>query len=225
MVSVFLIVCGLFLFVFSGSYNILDNGFADLSPFFNLAPWIFIFLIPAITMKSFSEEKKQGTMELLLTKPIGLWNLVLGKFFGTFLLVIIALLPSILYVFTIHQLGDPIGNFDVGATLGSYFGLFLLASCYTAIGLFSSALSQSQITAFIIAVFLCFIGFFAFEGLAGYDLLKDSAYGIEAFGISYHYKSMSRGVIDTRDLIYFLSVLILFMTFTYFKIASNKNKT
>ena len=224
-VSVFLIVCGLFLFVFSGSYNILDNGFADLSPFFNLAPWIFIFLIPAITMKSFSEEKKQGTMELLLTKPIGLWNLVLGKFFGTFLLVIIALLPSILYVFTIHQLGDPIGNFDVGATLGSYFGLFLLASCYTAIGLFSSALSQSQITAFIIAVFLCFIGFFAFEGLAGYDLLKDSAYGIEALGISYHYKSMSRGVIDTRDLIYFLSLVILFLTFTYFKIVSNKNKT
>ena len=224
-VSIFLIVCGLFLFVFSGSYNILDNGFADLSPFFNLAPWIFIFLIPAITMKSFSEEKKQGTMELLLTKPIGLWNLVLGKFFGTFLLVIIALLPSILYVFTIHQLGDPIGNFDVGATLGSYFGLFLLASCYTAIGLFSSALSQSQITAFIIAVFLCFIGFFAFEGLAGYDLLKDSAYGIEALGISYHYKSMSRGVIDTRDLIYFLSLVILFLTFTYFKIVSNKNKT
>ena len=224
-VSVFLIVCGLFLFVFSGSYNILDNGFADLSPFFNLAPWIFIFLIPAITMKSFSEEKKQGTMELLLTKPIGLWNLVLGKFFGTFLLVIIALIPSILYVFTIHQLGDPVGNFDVGATLGSYFGLFLLASCYTAIGLFSSALSQSQITAFIIAVFLCFIGFFAFEGLAGYDLLKDSAYGIEALGISYHYKSMSRGVIDTRDLIYFLSLVILFLTFTYFKIVSNKNKT
>lgn len=223
-VGVFLIVCGLFLFVFSGSYNILDNGFADLSPFFNLSPWIFIFLIPAITMKSFSEEKKQGTMELLLTKPIGLWNLVLGKFIGTFLVVIIALIPSGLYVLTIHQLGNPIGNFDVGATVGSYFGLLLLASCYTAIGLFSSALSQNQITAFIIAVFLCFLSFFAFEGLAGYDLLKDSAYGIEALGISYHYKSMSRGVIDSRDVVYFISLVILFLNFTYFKIASNRNK-
>ncbi len=223
-IGVFLTVCGLFLFVFSGTYNILDNGFADLSPFFNLAPWIFIFLIPAITMKSFSEEKKQGTMELLLTKPIGLWNLVWGKFLGVFLLIIIALLPSILYVLTIYQLGNPVGNFDAGATLGSYFGLLLLASCYTAIGLFASSLSKSQITAFILAVFLCFISFFAFEGLAGYELFKDSAYGMEYLGISYHYKSMSRGVLDTRDLIYFLSLVILFLTLTYFKIATNKNK-
>ena len=224
-IGVFLTVCGLFLFVFSGTYNILDNGFADLSPFFNLAPWIFIFLIPAITMKSFSEEKKQGTMELLLTKPIGLWNLVWGKFLGAFLLVIIALLPSVLYVLSIYQLGDQVGNFDTGATLGSYFGLLLLASCYTAIGLFASSLSQSQITAFIIAVFLCFIGFFAFEGIASYELFEGSAYGMEALGISYHYKSMSRGVLDTRDLIYFLSLVILFLTLTYFKIASHKNKT
>lgn len=224
-IGIFLTVCGLFLFVFSGTYNILDNGFADLSPFFNLAPWIFLFLIPAITMKSFSEEKKQGTMELLLTKPIGLWNLVWGKFLGTFLLVIFSLLPSVLYVLTIYQLGEPVGNLDTGATLGSYFGLLLLASCYTAIGLFASALSQSQITAFIIAVFLCFIGFFAFEGIAQNELFEDFGYGMEALGIRYHYKSMSRGVVDTRDLIYFLSLVILFLTFTYFKIASNKNKT
>ncbi len=217
-VGIFLVISGLFLFVFSGPYNILDNGFADVAPFFELAPWIFIFLIPAITMKSFSEEYKQGTMELLLTRPIGIWNLVWGKYLGAFFLCVIAIIPTFIYVFTISQLGDPAGNFDVGATLGSYFGLFLLAFTYTAIGLFSSALSQNQITAFIIAVFLCFFFFFAFEGLAGYNLFGDTAYGIEYLGISHHYKSMSRGVIDTRDIIYFLSLITLFLTLTYLKV-------
>lgn len=224
MVGVFLITCSLFLFVFSGSYNILDNGFADLRPFFELAPWIFIFLIPAITMKSFSEEKKQGTMELLLTKPITVGNLVLGKFSGALLLAIIALVPSILYVITVYQLGDPVGNLDVGATIGSYIGLLLLAACYTAIGIFASALTSNQITAFILAVFLCFLSFFAFEGLADYQLFGETAYGIEYLGISFHYNSMSRGVIDTRDVIYFLSLILLFISLTWFKIASNKNK-
>lgn len=227
-VGLFLVVCSLFLFVFDGGYNILDNGFADMSPFFNLVPWIFIFLIPAITMKSFAEEYKQGTMELLLTRPIGLWNLVWGKFLGAFFLSAIAIIPSIIYVFTIHQLGDPVGNFDTGATLGSYFGLFLLAFSYTAIGIFASALSNNQITAFIISVFLCFFLFFAFEGLAGYNVFGNSAYGMEYLGMSFHYKSMSRGVIDTRDIIYFLSLTILFLTLTYFKIqlpAKGSNRT
>lgn len=222
-IGLFLLVCGLFLFVFSGSYNILDNGFADLSPFFNLAPWIFVFLIPAITMKSFSEEKKQGTMELLLTKPIGIWNLVWGKFLGAFLLASIAIIPSLLYVYTIYELGDPAGNLDVGATLGSYLGLLLLAASYCAIGVFTSAQSSNQITAFIFAVFICFVGFFAFEGISDYRLL-DSTYGIEYLGMSYHYESMSRGVIDTRDLIYFLSLICLFLFLTWYKVASQKNK-
>lgn len=223
-VGIFLVISGLFLFVFSGPYNILDNGFADVSPFFELAPWIFIFLIPAITMKSFSEEYKQGTMELLLTRPVGIWNLVWGKFLGAFFLCAIAIIPTFIYVFTISQLGDPVGNFDLGATLGSYFGLFLLAFSYTAIGLFASALSQNQITAFIIAVFLCFFLFFAFEGLAGYNILGDSSYGIEYLGMSYHYKSMSRGVLDTRDIIYFLSLITLFLSLTYFKIQPEIQK-
>jgi len=221
-VGIFLVISSLFLFVFNGTYNILDNGFADLKPFFDLAPWIFIFLIPAISMKSFSEEKKQGTMELLLTKPIGKWNLILGKFFGAFLLSVLALIPSLIYVFTIYQLGDPIGNLDIGATLGSYLGLFLLAATYTSIGIFSSALTHNQITAFIISVFLCFLSFFAFEGLANYKVFGDSTFGLEYFGINYHYTSMSRGVIDTRDLIYFLSLIILFISMTYIKINSNK---
>ncbi len=223
-VGIFLVVCGLFLFVFSGPYNILDNGFADIGPFFELAPWILIFLIPAITMKSFSEEYRQGTMELLLTRPVGLWNLVWGKFLGAFFLSVLAIIPTIIYVFTISELGDPAGNFDVGATLGSYFGLFLLAFTYTAIGIFASALSPNQITAFIVAVFLCFVLFFAFEGLAGYQVFGESAYGIEYLGINYHYKSMSRGVIDTRDIIYFLSLITLFLSLTYFRIQPQRSE-
>lgn len=225
MVGIFLTLCSLFLFVFNGSYNILDNGFADLKPFFDLAPWIFIFLIPAITMKSFAEENKQGTMELLLTKPIGTWNLVIGKFLGALVVSIIALLPSILYVITIYNLGDPIGNLDIGATLGSYLGLLLLAATYTSIGVFSSAFTSNQITAFIVAVFLCFLLFFAFEGISDFKVFGDSTYGIEYLGISNHYKSMSRGVIDTRDMIYFISLIILFTSLSYFKINSNKTKS
>jgi ABC-2 type transport system permease protein len=223
-VGIFLTLCSLFLFVFDGSYNILDNGFADLKPFFDLAPWIFIFLIPAITMKSFAEENKQGTMELLLTKPIGTWNLVFGKFLGAFTVSIIALLPSIFYVITIYKLGDPAGNLDIGATLGSYLGLLLLAATYTSIGVFSSAFTSNQITAFIVAVFLCFLLFFAFEGVGDFKVFGDSTYGIEHLGISNHYKSMSRGVIDTRDIIYFISLITLFISLSYFKINSNKTK-
>ena len=223
-IGIFLVVCGLFLFVFTGDYNILDNGFADVKPFFDLAPWIFIFLIPAITMKSFSEEKRQGTMELLLTRPIGFTQLVLGKYFGALILVLLAIFPSILYVITIHQLGSPVGNFDLGATLGSYLGLIFLGGCYTAIGIFASSLSQNQIIAFIIAVFLCFLSYFAFEGLGDLDLFGSTNYGAEYLGISFHYQSISRGVIDTRDLIYFLSFMVFFLKLTQLRlIAIQKN--
>jgi len=223
-VGIFLSICSLFLFVFDGPYNILDNGFADLKPFFDLAPWIFIFLIPAITMKSFAEENKLGTMELLLTKPIGTWNLVLGKFTGALFVSLIALLPSLIYLFTIYSLGDPVGNLDVGATLGSYVGLLFLAASYTAIGIFASSLTNNQITAFIVSIFLCFFLFFAFEGVNDFKLFENSTYGIEYLGMSYHYKSMSRGVLDTRDLIYFISLITLFISLTYFKINSKTLK-
>lgn len=212
-IGIFLVACGLFLFVFPGEYNILDSGFADIGSFFNLAPWIFIFLIPAISMKSFAEENKQGTIELLLTRPIGFKQLILGKYFGALLLVILAIIPSLLYVISIDQLGNPPGNFDAGATLGSYLGLIFLAGCYTAIGIFSSSLTQNQIVAFIIAVFLCFLSYFAFEGLS-MATISGGNYGLEYLGISYHYQSISRGVIDSRDVIYFISFIILFLKFT-----------
>lgn len=218
-IGIFLIVCSLFLFVFPGEFNILDSGFADIKPFFNLAPWIFIFLIPAITMKSFAEEKRQGTLELLLTRPIGFNALILGKFFGALLLVILAILPSILYVITVYQLGNPVGNVDLGATLGSYLGLIFLAGCYTAIGIFSSLLTKNQIVAFIVAVFLCFLSYFAFEGFSGYN------YGLEYLGISYHFQSISRGVVDTRDVIYFLSFIFLFLKLTELRLKTIQQNT
>lgn len=223
-IGIFLVACGLFLFVFPGEYNILDSGFADIGSFFNLAPWIFIFLIPAISMKSFAEENKQGTMELLLTRPIGFKQLILGKYFGALLLVMMAIIPSVLYVLTIHQLGNPTGNFDAGATLGSYLGLIFLAGCYTAIGIFSSSLTQNQIVAFIIAVFLCFLSYFAFEGLSTASI-SGGNYGMEYFGISYHYQSISRGVIDSRDVIYFISFIFLFLKFTEIRLKNLQQKS
>ena len=213
-IGLFLVGNGLFLWVFRGGYNILDSGFADLGPFFELAPWIFLFLIPAITMKSFSEEYKQGTLELLLTRPITKWQLVLGKYLGILALIFLALLPTLLYVLTIHELGMPEGNLDSGAIIGSYIGLILLASCYSAIGIFASSTTQNQIVAFILGVFLCFFFYFAFEAMADLNLLSIGAFGMDDLGINSHYESISRGVIDTRDLIYFLSFAFFFLSLT-----------
>lgn len=217
-IAIFLLINGLFLWLFKGEFNILDYGFADASSFFLLAPWILIFLIPAVTMRSFSDEKKQGTLELLLTKPISHTNIVLGKYFGAFVLILLALIPTLLYVYTIYQLGNPVGNLDVGSTLGSYFGLLFLIASYTAIGVFASTLSDNQIVAFITSVFICFIFYIGFEGIAEFT----SSNFIEQLGMSTHFKSMSRGVLDTRDIIYFLSITILFLAFTKFNINKEK---
>ena len=212
-IAVFLLLNSLFLFLFKGDFNILDNGFADLSSFFTLSPWIFIFLIPAITMRSFSDEKKQGTLELLLTKPISHLQIVLGKYFGAFVLVVIAILPTFLYVYAISKLGNPEGNLDMGSVLGSYFGLLFLAASYVSIGIFASTLSDNQIVAFIIAVFLCFFFYFGFQGIANYKLFGDTFY-LEKLGMDYHFESMERGVLDTRDLLYFLSITAFFIVLT-----------
>jgi len=219
-IAIFLLLNGLFLWLFKGEFNVLDYGFADLSSFFLLAPWILIFLIPAVTMRSFSDEKKQGTLELLLTKPISHLQIVLGKYLGAFILIVLALIPTLLYVYTVNQLGKPVGNLDVGSTLGSYFGLLFLIAAYTAIGIFSSTLSDNQIVAFIIAVFLCFLFYVGFEGLS--EFLKSNF--IEQLGIASHFKSMSRGVLDTRDIIYFLSVTAFFIFFTVVKINAEGSK-
>ncbi|MDX1783375.1 MAG: gliding motility-associated ABC transporter permease subunit GldF [Aequorivita vladivostokensis] len=211
-IAVFLVINGLFLWVFSGNFNILDSGFADLSPYFELAPWVLLFLIPAVCMRAFSDEMKMGTLELLLTKPISLKQIVLGKYFGAVILIVIALIPTILYVFAISELGNPPGNWDVGSTIGSYIGLRFLVFAYTSIGIFSSTLSQNQIVAFIIAVFLCFALYYGFEGFTS------STFDISNLGMKAHFDSVARGVLDTRDLIYFLSVTVFFIALTILKL-------
>ncbi len=219
-IAIFLLLNGLFLWVFEGDYNILNSGFADLSPFFTIAPWILIFLIPAVTMRSFSDEKKQGTLELLLTKPLSIWQIVNGKFLGAFLLIVIAIVPTFIYVKVISTLGMPEGNIDMGSTFGSYFGLLFLISAYSAIGIFTSTLSENQIVAFILSVFLCFFFYFGFEGLSTY--LPGFENFISSLGMENHFKSMSRGVLDTRDITYFFSVTILFLSLTVYKLKSMK---
>lgn len=219
-IAVFLLLNGLFLWVFDGDFNILNSGFADLSPFFKLSPWILIFLIPAVTMRSFSDEKKQGTIELLFTKPLSMWEIVGGKFFGAFILIVIALVPTLVYVYVISNFGLPEGNIDMGSTMGSYFGLLFLIAAYVAIGLFTSTLSDNQIVAFIIAVFLCFFLYFGFDGFT--SIFKENSAFISSLGMDYHFKSMSRGVLDTRDIIYFISVTVLFLSITVYKLKTSK---
>ena len=219
-IAIFLIINGLFLWVFEGDFNILNSGFADLSPFFTISPWILIFLITAVNMRSFSDEKKQGTLELLLTKPISLWQIVNGKFLGAMLLIVIAIIPTFIYVYAISDLGLPEGNFDLGSTIGSYFGLLFLIASYTSIGIFTSTLSENQIVAFILSVFLCFIFYFGFEGLS--QVFKTFENTISAFGMDNHFKSLGRGVIDTRDILYFVSVTFLFLSFSVYNLKSYK---
>jgi ABC-2 type transport system permease protein len=211
-IGVFLLVNGLFLWVFKDNFNILNAGFADLSSFFYLAPWLFLFLIPAITMKSFADEFNSGTIEILKTKPLTDWQIVLGKFLASLLLVCIALLPTLTYVYTVYLLGNPIGNLDIGSTVGSYLGLLFLAATYTSIGLFTSTLSKNQIVAFIVSIFITFLLFYGFDAVG--NSLGNSGYTIQQFGINEHFKSISRGVVDTRDVIYFTSITFFFLFIT-----------
>ena len=211
-VVVFLLVTGLFLWVFPN--NILDTGYADLGALFYIGPWVFLFLVPAVTMRSFSEERRTGTIELLLTKPISEMRLVLAKYLAAVVLVLLALVPTLVYWWSIGTLAVPAWNIDSGGIWGSYIGLFFLASCFTAIGIFASSLTESQIVAFLIAVFLCFIVFIGFDQLATFDAFGALQGPIQAIGIQQHYQSMSRGVIDLRDVLYFLGVNTVFLLAT-----------
>ncbi|MBT8320902.1 MAG: gliding motility-associated ABC transporter permease subunit GldF [Eudoraea sp.] len=218
-VGLFLLLNGLFLWVFEGPYNLLEYGFADLSNFFAIAPWIFLFLIPAICMRSFSEERKLGTLELLYIKPTTLWQIVLGKFMGAIALVLIALLPTLLYVYAISELGTTTGNLDLGLIWGSYFGMIFLIIAYTAISLLISALSENQIVAFLISILICFCLFYGFEAIASLIDNGALALGVKSIGMKAHYDDMANGVLDSRDLVYFLSLgyFFLFLTQVYLK--------
>lgn len=221
-ISVFLLLVGLFLWILPSGSNILTNGYAGLDSLFSLAPWVFLFLIPAITMRSFADEKKAGTIEFLLTKPLTDLQIILAKYLASVTLVLFALLPTVIYYYTIYKLGNPIGNIDSGGTLGSYIGLFFLASGFAAIGVFASSLSDNQIVAFILAVFLCFFCYIGFDYISALDLFGKVDELILSIGINDHYMSMSRGVIDTRDVMYYLSLIAIFILMTKTKLESRK---
>lgn len=217
-IVLFLVLNGLLLWVFKGNFNIFDSGFAELTPFFQLAPWILTFLVPAICMKSFSDEMKLGTIELLITKPISLKNIVLGKYLAAFSVAAIALLPTLLYAIAVWRLGNPPGNLDIGSTIGSYIGLLFLIAAYTAIGLFSSTISENQVVAFLTGLFLCFFFYVGFEGISGLPLFSEASIFIENLGLKAHFSSIARGVVDTRDLLYFLSITFIFLVLTTHKL-------
>lgn len=211
----FLLIMGLFMWVFRDT-SILEGNYAGLDPLFVIAPMIFIFLVPAVTMRSISEELSDGTYQLLTTKPIALWQLILGKYIGNLLLLILALIPTLIYVYSVHTLGSPIGNLDMGATIGSYIGLFFLVAAFTAIGLFTSGLSENQVVAFLAGSILCFLMYWAFEFVSELPIFFGRWDDIvQRLGMSYHFNSISKGLIDSRDIIYFLSVILFFLYSTY----------
>jgi len=219
---VFLLVTGLFLWVFPLEFNILDYGFAGLDGLFILAPFVFLFLIPAITMRSFADERKSGTFELLMTQPLTDLQVILAKYFAGLVLVVISLLPTVVYYFSVYLLGLPVGNLDSGSIWGSYSGLLFLGSAFVAIGIFASSLTDNQIVSFILAVFISFILYMGFEFVYNFIVSGKTGLIIESLGLNAHYSSISRGVIDTRDLVYFVSVTAIFILFTKISLESRK---
>jgi ABC-2 type transport system permease protein len=210
------------MWIFKGNWNIFDVGFANLDTLFMISPWIFLFLVPAITMNMFAGEFKSGTMELLLTRPLSEFQIVIAKYASTLILVIIALIPTLFFILSINFLAAPVGNIDFGAIIGSYFGLFFLAASYSAIGLFASSLSKNAIISFLLSIFLCYFFFLGFNNLAFLDFTGKIADFIKSLGIDDHYNSISRGVIDTRDIIYFFSITALFIFLTKLRLESRK---
>lgn len=221
-VIVFLLLLGLATWVFP-DVNVLDNGYASLDSFFYYAPMVMFILIPAICMRSFAEEIKTGTFELLATRPVTEMQIITGKYLATLVLILVAILPTAIYYYTIYSLSTPVGNVDTGGILGSYFGLFLIGAVFASIGIFSSAISSNEIVAFILSLFLCFIMYMAFYYISHFGVfVGKNDYFVESLGLAAHYDSMSRGVIDTRDVVYFLSVISLFIVFTRTALARKR---
>lgn len=220
-ISVFLTGIGLLMWVFPDT-SVLSYGYADMDTLFSLGPYVFLFLIPAITMRTFAEEKKSGTLELLFTSPLSDWDIILGKFLAGFLMVLFALIPTVIYYFSLVQLGNPPGNIDTAGVMGSYVGLGLLGAVFTAIGVFASSLSGNQIVSFVVAVFLCFFIYTGFGSLAAIDVWGTWSYFLIQLGVLHHYDALSRGLIDTRNLIYFFSVIAVMLLATKLVIGSRK---
>lgn len=218
-IGVFLTAIGLLMWVFPET-SVLDYGYADMETLFSLGPYVFIFLIPAITMRTFAEESRGGTLELLLTKPLSDWDIIIGKFLACFLLVILSLLPTVIYYYSLHALGNPPGNIDTPGVLGSYIGLSLLGAVFCSIGVFASSVSNNQIVSFIVAAFLSYLLFAGFESLSQLNVWSESTLFIRELGLAYHYDALSRGLVDSRNIVYFASVTAAMLLITRINVGS-----
>jgi len=221
-IVVFLLINSLFLWVFPTEFNIPNFGYATLEPLFLLAPFVFLFLIPAITMRMFSEEKKSGTIGILLTQPISDLQIIMAKYFAGLSLVLISLIPTLVFFVTVYLFGFPLGNMDMGGTWGSYIGLLFLSAAFVSIGLFTSSITDNQIIAFILSIVITAFSYLGFEIIYSLDLFGSVDLFIKSLGINSHYSSMSRGVIDTRDVVYFISFVAIFIMLTKFSLESRK---
>lgn len=222
-VGVYLVMNALFLWWINNDFNIFESGYAQLVNFFELSSWLFIFIVPAMAMKSFSEEIKRGTIEIIFTQPITTWQLVLGKFLGHLVLGIFALMPSLFYVFSLSQIAESSNLIDYGAIGLGYLGLILLISCFTAISLLTSSFTSNQITSFLVGVITCLVLFYAFHGISTFQLFGSEIYSLEYLSLHYHFAGLSRGVVDTRNVLFMLSVSFLFLLITYQRIEKLKN--
>jgi ABC-2 type transport system permease protein len=218
----FLLINSLFMWVFPGEWNIFDSGYAGLDTLFFISPWVFLFLVPAVTMRMIAEEKRLGTIELLYSRPVTEREIVYGKYLASLALVLFALLPGIIYYISVWNLGETPGNLDKGGTMGAFLGLFFLAAVYASAGVFASSLTDNQVIAFILAVTVCFILFMGFDSFAYLPGLRKIDEFVIRLGINEHYKSISRGVVDIKDLAYFIVLIALFNEFTVFKLASRR---
>lgn len=221
-IIVFLLINSMFMWVFPGEWNIFDRGYAGLETIFFLSPWVFLFLVPAVTMRMIAEEKRLGTIELIYSRPITEREIVYGKYAASVTLVLFALLPCLVYYYSVYVLGETPGNLDKGGVLGSLIGLFFLASVYASAGIFASSLTDNQVIAFIIAILICFFLFAGFDSFAYLPGLKQVDEFVIRLGINEHYKSMSRGVIDIRDASYFIALIAIMNELTVFKLQSRK---
>jgi ABC-2 type transport system permease protein len=220
-VCVFLLAMGLLIWVFP-EYSLLQYGYAGLDSFFSLTPFLYMFLIPAITMRTFAEEKRLGTMELLLTRPLSDMQIIGGKYLASCALVLFSLLPTLLYYASVYELGIPKGNIDSAAVVGSYIGLAFLGAVFCAIGVFASALTDNQIIAFIVAVFFSFIIYTGFSQIAAINIWASYSFVISQLGLDFHYHALSKGLLDTRNLLYFLSIILAMLYGTKLLLTSRK---
>ncbi|MEX0982835.1 MAG: gliding motility-associated ABC transporter permease subunit GldF [Bacteroidales bacterium] len=220
-IIVFLIMNSLFMWVFPGQMNVLETGYATLESLFAIAPWAFLFLVPAITMRMIAEEKRAGTLELLYSRPVTELQIVGAKFLASWSLVLLSLVPTLVFFWSVYKLGSPPGNIDIGGSWGSYIGLFFLGGIYASIGIFASSVTDNQIVAFILAVLMSLLMYLGFDLLSGLADAGKTSLLISSFGIDHHYNSISRGVLDSRDLLYFIGVIVLFIVSTRLVLQRN----